>query len=164
MSVEGQVTLKAAIQETGTLGLDASVSYAPDFLHVFNFSDGSGALELAKVGSKEVSIGASPTDLALTSSADFKDFEGSAITFTSLKVLGLYAPDTNSGSVVIGAASSNAMDSILNATGTITLRPGEGMLFVSKHATGAPVDAGDLLRVSGTSGDKIQVLVAGNAS
>ena len=163
MSVQGQVVWKSSVVETVAVELAANVALNPEINFVLNYTDGTGANQLKKVGSKVLTIGGSPSNLALTSSADFMDAKGVAITFTSVKTISFETPVTNVGNVTIGAAASNAWGTLLNSTGTITLRPGEVMAFGSKHATGAGVTASDVIKVAGTSGDKLNVIVGGNA-
>lgn len=63
-------------------------------------------------------------------------------------------PNTNN--VVVGAASSNAWAALLNATGTVTLRPGAIAAFIAgaTDATGYAVTGGtgDLLKVANSAG------------
>jgi hypothetical protein len=164
MSIAGQVVLKSAVVETVAVELAANVALNPEVNFVVNFTDGTGASQLKKVGSKVLTIGGSPSNLALTSSADFKSATGAAITFTSVKTITFETPAANVGNVTIGAAASNAWGTLLNSTGTLTLRPGEAISFASKHATGAGVTASDVIKVAGTSGDKLNVIVGGNGS
>ncbi|MEV8623406.1 hypothetical protein [Streptomyces sp. NPDC051079] len=80
------------------------------------------------------------------------DAFGTALTFVRVKGIFISAATANSNNVVIGAAASNQWATLLNATGTITLRP--GMTFAamagSADATGMAVTAGtgDLLKIA----------------
>jgi len=80
------------------------------------------------------------------------DAFGSALTFVRVKGIVISASSANSNNVVVGAAASNQWATLLNATGTITLRPGATFAAMSgsADATGMAVTAGtgDLLKVA----------------
>ncbi|MET9954214.1 hypothetical protein ABZ135_22060 [Streptomyces sp. NPDC006339] len=80
------------------------------------------------------------------------DVYGQAITFARIKGIFVSAASTNTNNVVIGAATSNAWATLFNATGTITLRPGDTFAAISgaAQATAWAVTAGtgDLLKVA----------------
>lgn len=77
---------------------------------------------------------------------------GAAITFARVKALFVQAAAANANNVVVGAAAATQWATLLNSTGTVTLRP--GALFVAAagaaDATGYAVGAGasDFLRVA----------------
>jgi hypothetical protein len=80
------------------------------------------------------------------------DAFGAALTFLRIKGLFISASAANTNNVVVGAASSNAWATLLNATGTLTLRPGAtvGVMSGAADATCMAVTAGtgDLLKVA----------------
>lgn len=80
------------------------------------------------------------------------DVYGTALTFVRIKGIFISASSANSNNVVVGAAASNQWATLLNATGTITLRPGATFAAMSgsADATGMAVTAGtgDLLKVA----------------
>lgn len=84
------------------------------------------------------------------------DAFGATLTFARVKGLFISAAATNSNNVIVGAASSNAWASLLNATGTITLRPGASLALIAgaADATTYAVTAGtgDLLKVANSAG------------
>lgn len=77
---------------------------------------------------------------------------GSALTFVRVKGIFIAAASGNANNVVVGNATSNAWAGLLNATGTLTLRPGATFAAMagSTDATGMAVTAGtgDLLKVA----------------
>lgn len=83
------------------------------------------------------------------------DAFGSTVTFVRVKGLYVSAAAGNTNSVVVGAASSNAWATLLNAAGTVTLRPGGFFLAGTgvADATGWAVTAGtgDMLTVTNSS-------------
>lgn len=95
------------------------------------------------------------------------DAFGVAITFARIKGLFISAAAANVNNVVVGAAGANPWITLLNATGTITLRPGESFGCYSgvADATGHVVTGGtgDILRVAnggaGTSVDYSIVII-----
>ena len=80
------------------------------------------------------------------------DAFGAALTFVRIKGLFISASAANANNVVVGAAASNAWATLLNATGTLTLRPGAtvGVMSGAADATCMAVTAGtgDLLKVA----------------
>ena len=84
------------------------------------------------------------------------DAFGSAITFAKVKGLFIAASAANTNNVILGNATSNAWATLLNATGTLTLRPGAalGVLAGAADATTYAVTAstGDILKVANSAG------------
>lgn len=80
------------------------------------------------------------------------DAFGGAITFARIKGLFISALPGNINNLVIGAAGANPWITLLNATGTITLKPGDtiGAYSGAANAPGWPVTGGtgDILRVA----------------
>ena len=80
------------------------------------------------------------------------DVFGQAITFVRIKGIFISASSANNNNVVVGAAASNQWATLLNTTGTLTLRPGASFAAISgsTDATGMAVTAGtgDLLKVA----------------
>lgn len=83
------------------------------------------------------------------------DFQGNAITFARIKLLYVKAAVGNVNNVVLGAGT-NPWVTLLNSTGTVTLRPGAGHLNWAgvADATGYAVTAGtgDVLKVLNSAG------------
>ncbi|MCX5197223.1 hypothetical protein OOK31_25550 [Streptomyces sp. NBC_00249] len=79
------------------------------------------------------------------------DVFGAAITFARVKAVFIAAAAANANNVIVGAGT-NPWATFLNATGTITLRPGESFGFFANVAdsTGHTVTAatGDILKVA----------------
>lgn len=80
------------------------------------------------------------------------DALGDAISFVRVKGLFISAASANTNDVIVGAAGANAWATLLNAAGTLTLRPGAcaGFFAGVADATGWAVtaDTGDLLHVA----------------
>lgn len=78
-----------------------------------------------------------------------------AVVFTAVKAVFIRADRANVNNVVVGAAAANPWTAVLNATGTLTLRPGAVNSLVADQAsnTGYPVVAGtgDILRVANSA-------------
>jgi hypothetical protein len=81
------------------------------------------------------------------------DAFGASITFARVKGLFIAAAAANSNNVVIGNATSNAWAALLNATGTLTLRPGAVLAGAADTTTYAvTASTGDLLKVANSAG------------
>jgi hypothetical protein len=96
------------------------------------------------------------------------DAFGAAITFARVKGLVVSAVAANTNNVVVGAAATNQWATLLNTTGTLTLRPGSTFSAFAgvTDATGWAVTAGtgDLLRVTnGAAGSSVdyEIVVVG---
>ncbi|MFJ9645010.1 hypothetical protein [Streptomyces sp. NPDC101206] len=83
------------------------------------------------------------------------DVFGTTLTYVRIKGLFVAASSTNTNNVVIGAGT-NPWATLLNATGTVTLRPGVacGFFTGAADATGYAVTAatGDILKVANSAG------------
>ncbi|MEU2120004.1 hypothetical protein ABZ567_31205 [Streptomyces sp. NPDC016459] len=84
------------------------------------------------------------------------DAFGAALTFVRIKGLLISAAAANTNNVVIGAAAGSPWAALLNATGTLTLRPGATVALTTGAADAVTyaVAAGtaDLLKVANSSG------------
>lgn len=139
-----------------------SRTYAPSLSSTLTFSHGSGASKAEKVASATITLTAGAAQqIALTSSSTFEDASGDAITFTNIKAIGFQTPTGNAASMVIGANGLNDWDTLLNATGTITLPPGTTAAFMTSDATGWSVTASDIINVDGDGTDSVTIFVLG---
>jgi ABC-type amino acid transport substrate-binding protein len=77
---------------------------------------------------------------------------GTLLTFVRVKALIVAAWTTNANNVVIGAAGANQWVGLLNATGTITLKPGGVQAYFAGQADAVAstvvAATGDILRVA----------------
>lgn len=145
-------TLSAAVsaQLSGTTDL-ASVSSPLQISRSVDLASGTGAGKADTLYSDRRTLAASATeDLDLAGS--LTDALGAAATFVRVKGLMISASKDNTNSVVFGAAGSNPWATLLNSTGTVTLRPGASAFFMAgaADATGWGVTAstGDLLKIA----------------
>lgn len=132
--------------------------------------DGSGAGKADRQYSKTRTLVASATE-DLDLAAVLTDIFGATLTFARVKGLFVKAAKTNANNVIIGASATNQWATLLNTTGTITLRPGAwfGACCDVTDATGWTVTAGtgDLLKVAnGGAGTSVSydIIVIGNSA
>lgn len=132
--------------------------------------DGSGAGKADRQYSKTRTLAASATE-DLDLAAVLTDIFGQTLTFARVKGLFVRAAKTNTNNVVVGAASANQWVTLLNSTGTVTLRPGAwfGACCDVIDATGWAVTAGtgDLLKVANSAGGtsvSYDIIVIGNSA
>lgn len=150
--------------DLGTANLPVSVRQAVQFAS----GTGAGMADVAFQDRRTLAASASEDlDLAGSLVGPF----GATLTFAKVKGLYLKAADTNTNNVVFGAAGSNAWATLLNSTGTITLRPGATALFFvgQAEASGYTVTpaTGDLLHaLNGGSGTPVtyDVVVIGTSA
>jgi hypothetical protein len=120
------------------------------------FASGTSAGQADKWVSAERTLTTGQTE-DLDLSGTLTDIFGATVTLAEIVGFALYSLPANTTNLTVGAASSNQWTGALNATGTVTLRPGQWMAFgcsLSTDATGFPVTAGtgDLLKVLNAAG------------
>ena len=88
--------------------------------------------------------------------ASLTDAFGATLTFVKVKGLFISAATTNTNNVVVGAASSNTWVTLLNSTGTVTLRPGASLALMAGAADSTTyavtASTGDLLKIANSAG------------
>ncbi|MGI5196578.1 hypothetical protein ACQEVY_23500 [Streptomyces sp. CA-288835] len=136
--------------------LDLGSAKAPMSLNrSVTLGSGTGAGKADKVFSDRRTLAASASE-DLDLAGVLLDVFGSAITFVRIKGLFISAAAANTNNLVIGAAASNAWATLLNATGTLTLRPGAtiGAMAGAADATAYAVTAGigDQLKIANSAG------------
>ncbi|GAB2731790.1 hypothetical protein [Streptomyces bullii] len=116
---------------------------------------GTGAGKADKVYQARRTIAASGTD-DLDLAGVLTDAFGASITFARVKGLFIAASAANTNNVVIGNAATNAWATLLNATGTVTLRPGAVLAAIAGSADpttyGVTASTGDILRLANSAG------------
>ncbi|WP_267244353.1 hypothetical protein [Streptomyces sp. PR69] len=166
MSLTSTLALAAFAEQSNALDLGSGK--APVRLQrSVQLGSGTGAGQADLVWSDRRTIAASGSE-DLDLAGVLLDAFGATVTFARIKGLFIAAAESNANDVVIGADATNPWASLLNATGTLTLRPGAacGFLAGDADATAYAVTAGtgDLLQVAnsgaGTSVD-YDILVIG---
>jgi hypothetical protein len=118
-------------------------------------ASGTGAGKADKVYSARRTIAASGSE-DLDLAGVLTDAFGASITFAKVKGLFIAASAANQNNVVLGNATSNAWATLLNATGTITLRPGAALGVVAGAADpttyAVTASTGDILKVANSAG------------
>ncbi|MCG7203960.1 hypothetical protein [Streptomyces arenae] len=116
-----------------------------------SLSSGTAAGKADKVYQGRRTLAASATE-DLDLAGVLLDAFGAAITFVRVKGLFIKAAAGNTNNVVVGAASSNQWVTLLNTTGTVTLRPGASLAVVAGPADATcyavTASTGDLLKVA----------------
>jgi len=138
---------------TNDLGTLTSASQVLDISSQLNFTSGTGAGQVDRIFSDTRTITASSTE-DLDLAGVLTDSFGSTITFARIKGIYVAAASANTNNVVVGAGT-NPWLTMLNSTGTISLRPGAVFLasIGSADTTGWAVTAatGDILKVANSS-------------
>ncbi len=156
MPLTSQLAVQLTATQTGSvaapdLGLLSQVTHQVPLSNVVDLVSGTGAGAADVLYSDTGTLAASAnTDLDL--SGALANAIGGTSVFARVKGLYIAASAANTNNVVVGAAATNAWATLLNAAGTVTLRPGEFMLIAcgAADATGHTVTAGtgDLLRIA----------------
>ncbi len=177
MALSSRFTLRAYGLATGTApsSLLASTTTADsllvDQLTDFTLADGTGVGAANVMFAGQRTLAASTTeDLDLNGTA-LQDVLGVNVGLLRVKALYVAAAAGNTNNVVVGAAATNPWATLLNATGTVTLRPGAKLLVTAgaADATTWAVTAGtgDLLKIAnsgaGTSVTYDIIVIGANA-
>lgn len=153
MTLKSALAISATAQLSGTTDL-ASISSPLSFSRSVQLASGTGAGKADRLFSDRRTLAASATE-DLDLSGALLDALGGPAAFAKIKGLIIAADKGNTNNVVFGAASTNQWATLLNTTGTITLRPGASACFMAGVAdTGWNVTAstGDLLKVANSAG------------
>lgn len=167
LSIQVQVVFAATLSKTPGVAAPAS----PVVINrVLQLIDGTAAGKADRLYAATLTVGASSStdlDLAGVLADDF----GQTITMARVKGLYVAAAAVNANNVVLGAAAANPWTTLLNSTGTATLKPGGLLLALTgvADAIGWPVTAGtgDQFRVAnggaGTSVSADVVIIGASA-
>lgn len=164
-------TLAVAASAQLTSALDLTSAAAPlQFSRSVSLASGTGAGKADRLFSDRRTLAASATE-DLDLSGALLDALGGPAQFVRIKGLLIAASKANTNNVVIGAAASNQWSTLLNATGTLTLRPGAAVCCMAgdTDATGWTVTAGtgDILKVANSAGSTsvtYDIVVIGNSA
>lgn len=165
------LTVAGKLSVAGDLGV-SPVAALPPYAKLVELINGTGA-----VAGQADRLFYDQRTLAPSATEDFDltgvqvDAFGVAITLARIKAIFISAVAANTNNVIVGAASANQWVTLLNATGTVTLRPGATFAAFAGAAdaagylvTGA---TGDLLKVAnsgaGTSVDYEIVIIGASA-
>lgn len=169
MTLNSTLSIGASAQLSSALDL-TSPSATLNFARSVTLGSGSGAGKADRMFSDRRTLAASATEDLDLAGALLDDLGGTAA-FARVKGLIISASKDNTNNVVVGAASSNAWAALLNATGTITLRPGATFCAVAgvADATGWAVTGGtgDLLKIANSAGGTsviYDIVVIGNSA
>lgn len=125
---------------------------------LLNLLSGTAAGQADKLYAATRQIAASSNDDLDLAGVLTDDF-GNTVTFARVKLLYVGAAAANANNVVVGAAAANQWATLLNSTGTVTLRPDAFLLGAAgkADATGYAVTAGtgDILRVANGAGGSV---------
>lgn len=130
-----------------------------------DFTDGSGASEAHQIFSDHRTLSASASESLNLNSGSLLDAFGEDIALTSIKALIIQADPGNTNNVVVGAAGSDPIASILGTTGTVTLPPGACFAFIAPSGAAiTPSTAMNLGVANGGSGTPVsyKIIVLGN--
>lgn len=149
MALTSNLSVAVGFAQTSALDL-GTANFPVSVRNAVSLASGTGAGQADLVFSDRRTLAASGTeDLDLAGS--LIGAYGNTLTYARIKGLYVAASAANTNNVVIGNAASNAWATLLNATGTVTLRPGAALLAMAgpNDATGYAVTAGtgDLLHV-----------------
>lgn len=143
-------SITGTLTKTPTSGLGDALSQSLNRAQKIGFTEGSGANQVNKVwyaiGRSLAASTAENLDLSGTLTDDFT----TAVVFTKIKSIYVFAWGTNGGNLQIGGHATAAfLGPFVDATDKIAIHPGGKFVWVSPTAAGAAVTAttADLLKV-----------------
>lgn len=155
VALETNLSLALRATLTGTAGIGQPVQPL-NAARLLALANGTGAGQADRLWAP------APRTLAASASEDhdlsgvLTDAFGAALSFARIKMIYVAASATNTNNVVIGADATAPWATLLNTTGTLTLRPGAFVLagVGSADATGYVVTAttADILQVANSAG------------
>lgn len=164
MALKSTVNLSISAEQTSPQDLGTPrLDFAKKYLQ--SFTDGAGNDQVNKWFSDTRTLLASANE-NLDLSGVLSDAFGVVIAFTAVKLLAVFAKETNVNDVILGgAAATTWVGPFGAATHTVAIRPG-GALFFCAPNTGWAVGAGasDLLKVlngGGTTAVDYDVIIGG---
>lgn len=156
MPLSSRLTIQVQATHTGAstaldLGTITPISALVNQSKDLQLADGTGAAQADRMFSDTRTIAASSNeDLDLVGA--LADAIGGTASFVRIKGLYIAASTGNTNNVVVGAAATNPWATLLNATGTVTLRPGAALCVVTGSADtttyATTAGTGDLLRIA----------------
>lgn len=165
MAVSGQIGGSISVRDDRSISLSTK-DVGPALSFALNLTDGSGAGQANKIYAVERILPGASEDLDLN--GVLTDALGATLSVTRIVAIAIVNVST-ANTITIGNATSNAWATLLNSTGTLTLRPSTAssksfVLIAAADATGYVVTAstGDILKVAGTSGQSYQILFFGS--
>ena len=169
MTLKSSLSVSAAATLSGTADL-ANISSPLNFSKSVSLGSGTGAGKADRLFTDTRSLAASATE-DLDLSGALLDVLGGPAVFARIKGLIIYAHDDNVNNVVVGAAASNQWATLLNTTGTITLRPGATAAFMAGKADATvwavTAATGDLLKIANSgagSAVNYDIVILGNSA
>jgi hypothetical protein len=169
MALTSRFYMAVAAEYTSPIDLGNPTSNT-DWARQVVLASGTGAGQADLIFTDTRTLAASATeDLDLAGS--LVGAFGATLTFVKVKAVAVAAAAGNTNNVVVGAASSNPWATLLNSTGTVTLRPGAFFVAVAGVADstgyGVTASTGDLLKVAnsaGSTGVSYDLIVIGTSA
>lgn len=169
MAVTSDFGISATVRNTKSSDLSSA---ADDLIKRYgvHLESGSGAGKADRVFADTRTLAASATE-TLDLAGSLTDAYGTTTSFARVKFILISAAAANTNNVVVGANASADWVGLLNAAGTITLRPGATFAAMSgsADATGMVVTAttADLIKVANSAaGTSVtyDVIIVGNSA
>jgi len=158
MAISGTIAGQFSASDQRTLGL-TTPTIAVNVQPTVSISDGVGANQANIL--YQASANFSGTTASLDLNGVLTDSYGSTVSMVRVKAIYIENPSTTN-TIVVGNGT-NPWATLLNGTGTFTLRPGAWFIAATPDATGWTVTAatGDILLLTGTSGQPYKIAILG---
>lgn len=160
----GEISVRVSSKLGNSFDLDTVVS-ALDKTFSIPFTNGTGANQANNRWSDTRSL--------LTATNEDLDFAGgsltgplgTALTFTKIKAIVIYAPTTNTAAIAVTRPAANGVPFLTTASDGFSLQPGGLFILTNPSDAGITVTAatGDLINIANASGatQSYQIIVLG---
>ncbi len=165
----GITAVHSATAPTNDLGVGTAASIDIGTLVDFSLADGTAVGQADRIFSDTRTVNASTND-DLDLAGVLTDSFGATVTFVKVKGLFIRSAAANTQNFSVGNAAANQWATLLNATGTVTMRPGAVLLVAAgvadATAYGVTAGTGDLFRVANGAGTSISydIIIVGTSA
>lgn len=159
-SIDGTIAASFTVNDRRTVGLNSNTNIPINVQPSTSFTNGTGAGQVQVLWQAARTLSGT-TDSLNINSATLTDSYGTPVALTAVK--GLYIQNTSTtATITVGAAATNPWTGLFNATGTVTLQPGDWIVVCSPTAAGwAASSTSAVIQVTGTSGQGYQIALVG---
>jgi len=151
MSQSATISVAVSVEQSSSGDINTALNTITQALTT-QLLDGTGADQANQAFSDERTLAASTSE-NLDLAGGLTDVFGSAITFTKIKAMAVFAGANNGDNIEVGGAGSNGFDSWVGASGDkVNVPPGGMLLLTAPDLAGLSVTAstGDLLTINNT--------------
>ena len=159
-AVSGSISAAFIASDQRTVGINTNANLPVNAQPTATFTTGSGSGQVQVLWQASRTFSGT-TDTLNTYSGSLVDSYGTVVALTSVKAI--YIQNTSAtNSIVIGNAGSTPMNTLLNATGTLTLNAGDWIVVAAPTSAGWGLTGSNFnILVTGTNGQTYTIVMLG---